>query len=263
MILKDGFLCSSYSQIDLYERCPYQWWLKYVQQSQSNIASKHLGYGLAIHETLELFFKMHCNGELPPYDVMVSMYYHFLNVHSIPYDSYEEEMEWTMEGLLMLERLYNPKNELEKLMTTAKIIGVEKSFVVPLHGVNIIGFIDLVLKTYDGIIVVDHKSGKKMFDKSKLNDNLQFPIYAMAIKNEYGELPVKNYYNFTKVHNLQEASVTEQKIKEAELRISKIFKKMSKKKHTPKPCALCYWCDFSKYKMNICTYSSDWKPKSA
>lgn len=267
MITKDGVLYSSYSQLDLYERCPYQWYLKYIEGDRTAIVSKYLEYGSAIHETLEELFKMLCNGEKPELQEITRRYHHYIKIHEIPFDSYEEEMEYVMEGLLMLERLYEPKNELEKLMMTSKIIGVEKEFKVNVDGVDIIGFIDLVLRTDDGIVLVDHKSGKSLFDKTKLQTNLQFPIYAMAMKNEYDELPYKCFYNFTKLHKFQEKLLTANDVHEAEVRIKKLFKKMGKPKdrkpeHKPKPSYLCYWCDYGLYNTSICTYSSGWKPKT-
>lgn len=280
-------LVTSYSQIDKYLQCPYSWYLKYVEKIESNIKAKALEYGLAVHETLEYFFDMRKLG-IDLLEPEVKNYYKTsFNKREIPFDSFEEEMDYLEQGVIAVDRLYSPVNEVEKLMVdpTTEILGVEESFEVVIKlpkkievafvdhegqqkilktdEVTIVGFIDLVLRTPDGIVIIDHKSGKTLFDKKKLEENLQFPIYCMAILEKYGELPVKNLYNFTKLHKCQEVVVDESRIEKSKEDCISVFKKMNRAKHTAKPSFLCFWCDFSMHKLNVCNKSSDFKPKSA
>jgi hypothetical protein len=85
----------------------------------------------------------------------------------------------------------------------------------------------------------------------------------MAVKQMYGELPVMCYYNFTKLHKCQKVSISEERLEQSEQEIVAVFKKMKQTRHSAKPSFLCYWCNYSKYQLNICKYSSDFKPKSA
>lgn len=281
MIYKNGRMVSSYSQIDKYLQCPYSWYLKYIEGNKSEQRSKHLEYGLAVHETLEYYFKKRKEDNEVSLDEMLDIYNLFFDMHDIPFDDEAERQKCYDEGVNCLKRLYIPINELDNLLAgDIKILGVEMDLDLPISvpefeivlpdgeikkfsEVYIIGFIDLVLKTDEGIIVIDHKSGSTLFDKDKLAHNLQFPIYAMAVKKAFGVLPVRSYYNFTKLHKWQEVVVDEDRLIEAEKEIVKVFKKMGKTKHTAKPSYLCYWCDWSKYKEAICKFSSDFKPKSA
>lgn len=304
MIYKEGRLVTSYSQIDKFLQCPKNWAFKYVEKIQiPEMPAKALEYGLAIHETLEAFFRSVAKHQEWLYDKYTNIFEHeypdimslekLLEVYEliwemrkIPFVSEEEEVAFKKEGRIALERLYNPIIELERLMVNARVVAVEKHFELPIkldepisvktgydeygeeiYGefdtVWVIGFIDLVIETEAGIIVIDHKSGATLFDKEKLATNLQFPIYAMHIKLENGKLPIKSYYNFTKLHKQQEVLITEERLEEARIEMIKIFKKMARAKYSAKPSYLCYWCDYSKHKAGVCKFSSDFKPKSA
>lgn len=253
---------SSYSQIEKYLQCPYSWFLKYVEGIKDETKSEYLEYGLAVHETLEVYFKYKKKyNKVMPLDKILETYNRHFIKHNIPFEQPESEIEALIEGKITLERLYNPSNDLEKLFEKAKILGVETPFEIVIDGITIKGFIDLILGLDDKIYLIDHKSGGKLFDKSKLQTNLQFPIYAIAIKNMFNKLPDKCFYNFTKLHKFQEVIVDDDRINKSVEEIKKVFKKMLNKKYNPKPCPLCYWCDFGLYKLNICQYSSDWRPK--
>ncbi len=290
-------LVTSYSQIDKYLQCPFSWFLKYIEKIRADIKAKALEYGLAVHETMEFYFEMANLGVFVPHGELVKFFYKKFKDHEIPFDSEDEEKEYFKEGVVAIDRIYNPVNEVEKIMVDpdTEILGVEEDFeleielpspikvayidedgnpqILETDKVYIIGFIDLVLRTKEGIVVVDHKSGKTLFSKDKLEENLQFPIYAMAILEKYGELPVRSFYNFTKLHKhqvlvLEKVSEKDVVLDEARLIRSKteiigVFKKMNKPKHTAKPSFLCYWCDYSVHKLNVCKRSSDFKPKNA
>lgn len=292
-------LVSSYSQIDKFLQCPYSWYLKYILKLPQGEKAKALDYGLAIHETKEHFFVARMVGINLSENDMLSFYHKAFHDHDIPFDSSEEKLEYYKEGQTAVKRLFNPVNEVEKLMVDPNmtILGVEEYFEVEIElpkpvmaivGVDeygevirqeydkvvIIGYIDLILKDEQGrVYVIDHKSGKKVFDKKKLEENLQFPIYAMALKEKYGVLPYQSWYNFTKVHTGQvikqeaegekDVTLDDKRLVESKKEIIKVFKKMAGAKHTAKPSFLCYWCDYSKHKKNNCERSSDFKPKTA
>ena len=263
--------------------CPYKWYLSYVLNKKEEGRYKALEYGSAVHETLEEYFQSKLKGETVTQEEMVEIYDVMFDMHRIPFDSEEEKELFHHEGLMMINRLYNPINAMDKLLSSdeVEILGVEMELDLELpikpvtrisidengeeieeefETAHIIGFIDLVLRTSEGIVIIDHKSGKNMFKKDKLETNLQFPIYAMAIMEKYGEMPHKCMYNFTKVHDFQEVVVTEDRIAESRKEIIKIFNKMGhprldidgSPKFTAKPQFLCGWCDYGAKAMDIC-----------
>lgn len=286
MILRDGRLVTSYSQISKFKQCPYSWELQYIDKIHFDTKSKHLEYGLAVHETLEYVFNLIKDNSFPDDNLsalkesVIDLYYNQLEEREVPFDSEEEKEEWIQAGLDMIDSLLNKETDFDKLITESEILGVELPFELPIEieptkmtdkngeikvydKVWVIGFIDLVLRTPEGIIVVDHKSGGKKFDKAKLRENLQFPIYALAIKQLFGEYPVKAYYNFTRIHTSQELLIKEEVTYEmedimnkrspkqvwcispekAEMEMMRIFNKMKCKIHPANPQFLCNYCD--------------------
>lgn len=254
----------SYSQIDMYEHCPLHWKLKYVDKIKSDELSVPLQYGLAVHETNEEFFESRRTNN--PFDKASTEFIYDLCFvkHNIPFEDIDQLMLYYGEGIEMVNRFFNPKTEVEKLMVNDDYIidyEVEMPFELLFDDVVVIGYIDLVLFTKDGIILIDHKSGSKAFDKHKLQNDLQFPIYSLAIQKQYNQMPIKCYYNFTKIHRSQEVIIDPLRIAVAERKMRELLGKMNKEKHRAIPTFLCYWCDYGRYKGGQCKYSSDFKPK--
>lgn len=145
------------------------------------------------------------------------------------------------------------------------------------------------------IYTIDWKSGKSLFDEKKIAHNLQHPIYAFYIYRRYGTLPDMCSYFFTRQLKWQNVKVDKEKMVRSVMELNTILRKMydfdtgcvsyynrhvwDKGKNQgkggyiyvkeplpgtlpacmePRPKPLCFWCDFSKHKENICPYSSDW-----
>lgn len=259
----DGKFYSSYSQLSMYEKCPFNWYLKYVEKIPID-TNKHLEYGLAIHEALEYYFNSLKNGQPLPIEEVKGFLEDVIDMHQIPFDNEAEAMEWTLEGMIMLEQLYNDNYEFSSFIHKSQILGVEEEFAIELDGVIIRGFWDLAgrykdaTKTDSGLYVVDNKSGGKAFDNSKLKHDLQFPIYAIGMEQMYGAIPDVGIYNHTRIHGTQRVPITKDRVEEAKERILDIFSQMKRKTHRAKPTPLCFWCDYGKYHQAVCHNSSDY-----
>lgn len=282
MIFRNNRLETSYSQLDTFLSCPYKWKLKYIDGIIVEGQSKHLDYGLTIHEVLEEYFNSIKNGNKLSKVELCNIYKDKFSVKNIAFDDFGEVADYYSAGHMMIDRLYEPLNEFEELLSNAEIVGVEEPFEVVIDIPNyefdievkdgiietksferviIVGYIDLILKTDKGYIIIDHKSGNKLYKKDKLEHNLQFPIYALAILQKFKEIPAECYYNFTKLGDFQQVFIDEARLEEAERIIKGIFREMKKRNQPPKPCPLCFWCGYGKHNSKLCKFSSVWKPK--
>lgn len=316
-------LCVSYSQLDTFVQCPYKWYKTYIEGSRSDTKTEALAYGTVIHRTLEYFFKNGCQPRGEDLSRAINLYAY---EEQIPFNSIEDQllaMRQSGELIAWILDLFSrdtrrqfikPDSELnrfEQLLRRGKILGVEEDFVLPyklpkpvdINGrihthVYIIGSVDLHLGIKkNGVMnhyVIDWKSGKKIFDKHKLDTNLQHPIYSFYIMRKYCEgLPRMNLYLFTRTREYQMVKVDEERKKSAILDINDYFSKMydfetpsvsgytgfvekedksgfTRKKfwmnpttENKKPCpsALCYYCDFGIHgEKKGCPYSSSWDP---
>ena len=212
-----------------------------------------------------------------------------MELQEIEFSSEESKEEAVEQHRNMIEGLVSGTSKLAKLLDGCEIVACEKDFQYKLDlpflvrseeeiysSVYIIGSIDLIIKDKAGnLIVVDYKSGKKVFDNSKLKNNLQLPIYSLVVKSIYGRLPIRTLYYFTRLDEIQDVqplalnsdeAIVEKykngKIKSVQRTIEDvrntlldIFTSMYRpQKYRAKPSPLCSWCTHGAYDKNDCQF---------
>lgn len=283
-ISKELFTRLSYSQIDTFHQCPRKWTFRYVDGLVFESANIHLDYGSAVHKGLEIGFNQLKDDKVLEVEELLQ------STMLLSRDYAYGDKDKTLKELAIedIERLIHFQGFYENIKGK-EIIGVEDEFNLTIPAmfsgeeveITIKGFIDLIYKDTDGkLVVVDHKTSKKKFDKAKRRNNLQMPIYFLAVKEKYGEYPKSGIYNFTKLNDYQESLFAEKVTKEQDeimnkrspktiwskspkdttKEIIKTFKDMNnvKKRQKTKPSPLCYFCDYRP----ICSEASNWKPKN-
>lgn len=276
MLIKEGKLATSYSQIDMFLSCPLKWYNKYVLDLGETEKSEALCYGSAVHYMLEMFFRSNklMNGPL-----LSECWDDYTKKNEIPYDSLESMLQCAKDNVntttFLLKLKEKQDTRIGNLFKYASVAGVEEQFNlkyklpnptvvdnITYSHVSIIGFIDLILKYKDKFYIVDHKSGNKLFKEDKLATNLQFPIYSMVMLRERKTLPENCYYFFTRHLTEQNVKVDMERINSSVTQLNSIFKKMynfkSDENKTARPTSLCFWCQY-KHSEN-CRQSSKWEP---
>lgn len=275
----------SYSKMEVFKNCPLQYRYKYIEKKYSQDTSIALELGSLCHYVLEQKGKMIVSGETVNYE----------KLNNILMNGVTETDEKTKEELLGVNQLkrkyfevwHEPDNASgatydEKIKLFDKVLHeemedtdwkptyFEKTFeYVWDNKVIIKGFIDRI-DTKDGQYrTVDYKTSKKVYEQNKLATSLQFGVYALAILNEFGVLPIESEYRFILIDDKQYALT-----KGWENRLIKAMDKVfgdieaSEKKSVfvPKPSPLCHWCNFCQTNpeatiyRNECEYFSKWTP---
>ena len=275
----------SYSKMEVFKNCPLQYRYKYIEKKYSQDTSIALELGSLCHYVLEQKGKMIVSGETVDYE----------KLNNILMNGVTETDEKTKEELLGVNQLkrkyfevwYEPDNASgatyeEKIKLFDKVLHEEMEdtdwkptyFEKPFefvwdNKVVLKGFIDRI-DTKDGQYrTVDYKTSKKVYEQSKLATSLQFGVYALAILNEFGVLPIESEYRFILIDDKQYALT-----KGWENRLIKAMDKVfgdieaSEKKSVfvPKPSPLCHWCNFCQTNpeatiyRNECEYFSKWTP---
>lgn len=314
-------LCVSYSQIEEFQNCPLRWFYDYIEGKRTFEKTEATAYGSAVHETLEYFFK---NRYQPNEGDMSKAFNYYAEKQEIPFTSPKNQIiamqhagqliEWIV-GLFKVSpvsrQFVRPVSELnpfEKMLRYSKPIGIEEEFRLwyklpqPLvvdgktyNKICINGFIDLHLlfenSKMSAHYVVDWKSGAHVFHQKKLDENLQFPIYASAIYRKYGTFPENGTYLFTRTREYQRVVTDMARIKNSVEIMNDVFSKMYDfsnvsltkfKAHVyhenkgwwgeqaakltqpvlacqePKPSKLCFWCKYGRHQQNTCPYSSQY-----
>ena len=278
----------SYSGLEVFKNCPYQFNLKYGEKKYTKETTLALELGSLCHLILELKCNYIKAGKHVDYD-----YLHFI----LKYGSIDTN-EKTKEHILGVDELkrkyfeewYEPDNASgmtyeEKMEVFKKVLKEEMNHASIWHPIyaelpfefvykdRIIfnGFIDRVdINIFGGFRVTDYKTSKKQFESAKVVTSLQFGIYAMAIYQEFGQIPVSFLYRFILLDEDQMA-MTSGWEKRLEKTLDNLLDKIDKCKKSgiwlPKPSPLCHWCNYSvtnpkahEFK-NDCEYYSLWTPQ--
>lgn len=275
----------SYSKLEVYKNCPYQYNLKYIQKKYSQDTTLALELGSLCHYVLEQKGKMIVENNKVDYD----------KLSDILENGVTETDEKTQDILLGVKELkkkyfeewYEPDNAsgatyVEKMKIFDKVLHeemedtewtpvyFEKSFSFVWDDKVIIkGFIDRIDKHGDEYRTVDYKTSKKIYDQKKLPTSLQFGIYALAILNDFGTLPIESQYRFILIDDEQYA-LTKGWEKRLAKALEKVFKQIENDEKenvfVPKATPLCHWCSYCQTNPSAtiyredCEYFSKWTP---
>jgi len=207
----------SFSRISSFHQCAYEWYLKYIADSEkeNNYYGALGGFG---HKVLEKFFK----GELDIFDAAPYWEEHY--VEEVPYDAPPNKY------VDLKEKDYNLIDEyfqnLDFDFDRYEILGVEEEVHFKVGDYNCIGYIDLRVrdKQTDEMIIIDHKSSsfkylknggvakgnQEQFEKYKK----QLYLYSIPVKEKYGVYPNKLKWNMFKDHKWIEIDFKEEELEE-------------------------------------------------
>lgn len=275
----------SYSKLEVFKNCPLQYRYKYIEKKYSQDTSIALELGSLCHYVLEQKGRMVAAKQNVDYD----------KLNSILFDGVSETDEKTKEELLGVGQLKRKYFEVWHEADNASGASYDekiKLFVQVLHDemedtewkptyferpfefvwdnkVILKGFIDRIDVKDGQYRTVDYKTSKKAYEQSKLATSLQFGIYALAILNEFGVLPIESIYRFILIDDEQYA-LTKGWEKRLIKALDKVFGDIeaseNKKVFVPKPSPLCHWCNFCQTNpeatiyRNECEYFSKWTP---
>lgn len=279
------YLAISYSQLNTFLQCPLRWKMYYLLGKGESSDTESTQLGTQVHSFIEEFCAKKQQGYEWSVGEATSLMEDKLDERTITFkEDEDEDIVWQHLGVAksMVEEDKGLGTLLKNCDVLAQELEFKLQFNLPFivkygdeeyHEVIINGFIDLLLKDKEtgGLIVVDHKTSKKKFDKDKLYHDYQFPIYELVVLNLYGRLPEKCYYNFTRFNELQEvhplvmndkdAVVVDyytrgknkgqpknkiKTVKEVENELTEIFRQMyTVGEYRANSSALCSWCTFS------------------
>lgn len=165
----------SYTQLETFKLCPLQYKYYYILKiptpPQANVS-----FGESIHKTLYIFYQKFMKNKKLDKETLLKI----LEEQWLPFgfNSKAHQLKMKNEAKLILsnffDKFHNPKKE---------ILFLEKKFKIKINPqINIIGKIDRIDKIENNKIeIIDYKTGKIPSEKEIEND-LQLPIYALAIK---------------------------------------------------------------------------------
>ena len=165
------------------------------------------------------------------------------------------------EGIMMLKNFYQKNGHKD-----VTIISLEAPFEISLTDQNdqihiVSGIIDRIQKTDTRYEVMDYKTGKRLPTQTKVDQNNQLSIYALAFLDKWPDIKIKDLdlsLYFLKFGEILKTKRTRDELEETKNKILKIIKDIQKEKSfCPKPTVLCGWCGYK----NICPVFKHYQPK--
>lgn len=276
----------SHSGIEQYLNCPYAFNLKYNEDKKTDDTTLALELGSLLHKILEIKGHWIHLGVDIDYDMLY-------NTIEVGYEEKDEKTQEKLRGIKALKRsyfddwyakdnasgmTYEDKIKLFKATVLKNEMANSKwrpvYFELPFEFVwnnrcIIHGFIDRVDIKDGEFRVIDYKTSKKVFEDAKVKTSQQFGIYACAILNQFGKLPIEYQYDFILLNQTQKAMSKgweKRFIKKMEKALDAIDKSNETKLFNPKPTPLCHWCNYCSTNPNAkqykdeCKYYSLWTP---
>lgn len=241
----------SYSQISSFQRCPkkYEYEFIYKIPQMQNAA---LSFGSTMHNTLYEFYKIaeqSKQGSLfTEFNADLSLN-RMLNIYEEKwinngYDNKKHLEENKKRGINILKSIHqNFEKNIEN------IAFLEKGFKIKIGEYNIKGRIDRADKLEDeSIEIIDYKTGKSK-DQSKVNNDLQLMIYAIASEEFFHKKASKLTLYFLDEDIKMSTEANEKKIEKSKEKLFKTIKEINTFKFPAKPSI--HTCSFCPYK-HIC-----------
>jgi len=171
----------SYTQIALYQSCPLQYKLQYIDGLKPKY-KWYFSFGSTLHLCAQYFFKVRVP---PPPSLEELLQFYEGNWISEGYESAEEEAKYKTYGREILSK-FREIHSADFRMPVA----VERIFYIDIEGIKLRGFLDRVDKLDSGgLSIVDYKTNQALFTKDDLGKNLQLTLYQLAAEQTW-HMPV-------------------------------------------------------------------------
>ncbi|MGB9707434.1 MAG: ATP-dependent helicase, partial [Microgenomates group bacterium] len=234
----------SYSQIETFQLCPLQYKYQYILRIPS-LPQASASFGESIHNTLYNFYREFLKNKNIGKEQLISIFKR--QWIPIGYNSKLHQLKMQKEGEKILSDFYENFHHKD-----LEIIGLEKKFKVKINNkISIVGKIDRIDKIEKNKIeIIDYKTGK-IPDEKELKQNLQLPIYALAVKNIFTNQRLNNIiltFYFLSENKKISKKISNKEVINLKKKIIKTVDEIKKSSFFPK---VGPWCDFCPFQM-IC-----------
>ncbi|MDN5309890.1 MAG: ATP-dependent helicase UvrD/PcrA [Methanolobus sp.] len=95
-------------------------------------------------------------------------------------------------------------------------------------------------------LVIDYKTGKTTLSKKKMKEDVQLALYALAVREKYGKLPVQagHFYVHPDLAELRMVDVDEKAVETVVERIKEAVEGILAKDFEVYEQPGCYYCDY-------------------
>jgi len=225
----------SYSAISSYQTCPLAYKFQYVDRLPT-APSPALSFGQSLHEVLRWFYDVPTED---PYSLEKLIEHLEAYWVSDGYSSPEEEARYFLQARSALELFYR---NLGDFRIPAAL---EYRFLIDLGFCYLSGVIDRLDKDSEGgFEIIDYKTNRRLPPASKLYNDLQLPIYQIAVEKIWEVSPEKVTFHYLLLNHRHSMTITPERVEEALVQIRNVVDCIESEAFEPKKNPLCPWCDY-------------------
>ncbi|MCJ7652108.1 MAG: PD-(D/E)XK nuclease family protein [Actinobacteria bacterium] len=225
----------SYSAVSSYQNCPLQYKFQYVDKIPS-LPSPALSFGQSVHEALRWFYDIP-TGDPHPLEEFLDYLEECWSGEG--YSSNEEEARYFLQARSALELFYR---NLGDFRIPAAL---ERRFVVDLGFCYLSGVIDRLDKDPEGgFEIIDYKTNRRLPPAKKLHEDLQLPIYHIAVEKIWEVSPEKVTFHYLLLNHRHSMTITPERVEGALGDIKRVIECIENEAFDPRKNPLCPWCDY-------------------
>ena len=187
----------SHAQISTYQRCPLQFFFRYVAGLEPEFVSSSLVFGGAIHAAIESHMQSVMEGaEPPPLDELVDVYERAVNNESdAPIRFGKGETVDSLRDLAVRMLTAFRASEVSKLDT--RIVAIEETIrgpVIP-DCPDVLGRLDLVTLDGDSLLITDFKTSRSSWNAENVRQaapqQLLYTELVQPLAAAFGDRPIR------------------------------------------------------------------------
>ena len=229
----------SHSRIELYKQCPRRYKYNYIDHIKAGRNSAALAFGQAMHSALESIYKRFLSFGIFDLEQGITTFkkklYH--SVQTEPFPCSDEEL-----GGMFVSGENILKNREYK---GGEVLATEQKLNFHVGDYPFVGVVDRIDKKDGEYSIVDYKTGSKLPHIDDLKKNHQLLLYALAVQQNYGELPTTCSLEYVKFNEILDVPITQAAVGKAVqatiLEIRTLERDHAfERKHSP----LCGWCPY-------------------
>ncbi|MGZ4816853.1 MAG: ATP-dependent helicase [Terriglobales bacterium] len=227
----------SATRIETYDQCP----LRFKIETDWNIPGESapaLHFGNAVHTALKAYNDAVQAGRPLKIEDFLKVFTTQMEIS--PFDDAHQKQLYLEQGLRQLEDFYYLRN----IESVPHVLATEKVFSLIVGGVKVVGRIDFAARTpKGGVAIVDYKTGRAK-DEEEAERSLQFSIYALAVQQEWNELPERIAFYNLETNAPAETSRTADQLTDTRAKIQEVAQAIQAGKFRPRTGFHCNWCGY-------------------
>lgn len=225
----------SYSAISSYQNCPLAYKFQYMDRLPT-VPSPALSFGQSLHEALRWFYDVPTVDPYPLEELVDHLETCWVGDG---YSSPEEEARYFLQARSALGLFYRNLGDFN--IPAA----LEHRFLIDLGFCSLSGVIDRLDKDPDGgFEIIDYKTNRRLPPAKKLYNDLQLPIYHVAVEKIWQVSPEKVTFYYLLLNHRHSITVTPERIDGALGEIRRVVECIESEAFEPDKNPLCPWCDF-------------------